>query len=114
MLGTISKWTTLKLITVHVDIVVLQIYSAALTLARVGSSVIDSMTHNTNQGAGMKDRIRVLAGKVKVGDEVRGRKVTEMGKVWSEQITDDTACCYGMEAGLGEYPSIKMQFIYFN
>jgi hypothetical protein len=44
---------------------------------------------------------------------VNGKTITGLGKIWSERVTDDTACCYGMQPGLDYYPSIKMQYAYF-
>jgi len=60
----------------------------------------------------MSDRIKIRAGSKKVGDVVAGKKITGFGKVWNEHVTDDTACCYGMEPGLDYYPPVKMQYAY--
>jgi len=62
----------------------------------------------------MGDRIKIRAGSKKNGDEINGKKITGFGKVWDERVTDDTACCYGMEPGPDYYPPVKMQYAYFN
>jgi hypothetical protein len=58
----------------------------------------------------MSDRIKIRAGSKKIGDEINGRKITGLGKEWSERVTDETACCYGMEPGLDYYPQVRMQY----
>lgn len=50
----------------------------------------------------------------KIGDVVCGKKVTGLGKEFDVRVTDDTACCYGMQPGLDHYPTVKMQYVYFN
>lgn len=60
------------------------------------------------------NRTKISAGTKKIGDEIGGQKITGLGKIWSEQVTDDTACCYGMEPGLDFYPSVSFQYAYFS
>lgn len=58
-------------------------------------------------------RIKIRANTKNVGDEINGRVITGFGKIWSERVTDDTACAYGMMPGLDYYPPVKMQYAYF-
>lgn len=60
------------------------------------------------------NRIKIRAGSKQIGDEIDGRKITGFGKIWSERVTDDTACCYGMQPGLDYYPPVKIQYAYFD
>lgn len=62
----------------------------------------------------MSDRTKIIASSKKIGDEINGKKITGFGKIWDERVTDETACCYGMEPGLDYYPKVKMQYAYFN
>ena len=54
----------------------------------------------------------VRAGLKKVGDKIGELEIVGLGKTWSERVTDETACCYGMMPGLDYYPPIKMQYAY--
>ena len=60
----------------------------------------------------MKDRIKIRAGSKKVGDMIGDFEITGFGKIWSERVTDDTACVYGMQPGMDYYPPVKMQYAY--
>jgi len=60
----------------------------------------------------MSERIKITADSKKVGDMIGNFKITGFGKSWSERVTDETACCYGMEPGLDYYPSVSMQYAY--
>lgn len=60
----------------------------------------------------MSERIKIRAGSRKIGDEINGKKITGLGTVWNERVTDDTACCCGMMPGQDYYPPIKMQYAY--
>ncbi len=66
----------------------------------------------------MENRIEIKAGNLKEGDTIDhfGEKkiITGLGKSWKEKVTDDTACCYGMEPGLDYYPSVELQYAYYN
>lgn len=59
------------------------------------------------------NRQKIRAGAKQVGDEIGGRIITGLGKIWNERVTDDTACAYGMQPGLDYYPPVKMQYAYF-
>ena len=58
------------------------------------------------------ERVKIIAGTKNIGDVIGSKKITGFGKIWSEHVTDDTACCYGMEPGLDRYPDIKRQYAY--
>jgi hypothetical protein len=60
----------------------------------------------------MSNRIKIQVGSHNVGDEINGKKITGLGAIWSQRVTDDTACCYGMQPGTDYYPSVKMQYAY--
>lgn len=45
------------------------------------------------------NRIRVEAGRFKVGDIIQGRKITGFGKPWTKRIEDSDACVYGLMPG---------------
>jgi len=60
------------------------------------------------------NRRKVVAGRYSVGDCIPGdsRIITGFGQEWDEggtckQVTDDTACAYGMEPGLDYYPTVR-------
>lgn len=58
------------------------------------------------------DRIIIVAGTHKIGDQLRGKIITELGKPWNQRITDDSACADGMEPGLDDYPDVTLQYAY--
>lgn len=60
----------------------------------------------------MDDRIKIVAGTRTIGEKIGHFKITGFGKIWSERVTDDTACAYGMPPGLDYYPPVKMQYAY--
>ena len=60
----------------------------------------------------MADRMKIRAGSKQIGEMIGNFKITGFGKIWSERVTDDTACAYGMEPGLDNYPPVKMQYAY--
>jgi hypothetical protein len=60
----------------------------------------------------MSGRITIVAGTKKVGDTIGKFRITGFGREWSERVTDDTACAYGMEPGRDYYPRVKMQYAY--
>jgi len=60
------------------------------------------------------NRAKICAGTKRVGDQINGQLITGLGKIWDERVTDDTACCYGMEPGLDYYPPVKMQYAYLD
>lgn len=59
------------------------------------------------------DRIKIRANTKKIGDEINGKKITNLGKIWSECIDDADACCYGEQPGQ-DYLYISFQYAYFN
>jgi len=60
----------------------------------------------------MADRMKIRAGSKKVGDKIGSFTITGFGTIWSERVTDENACAYGMQPGLDRYPSVKMQYAY--
>ena len=61
-------------------------------------------------------RVKVVVGSYQIGDEIKGKVIKSFGSSWTEvcgyewvQVTDDTACAYGMEPGLDYYPRIKVK-----
>jgi len=72
----------------------------------------DMRLRNQNKESEMSDRIKIRAGKVNVGDEFRGRVVTGLGKTWTVHISDDDACCYGLEPGQDCW--LDFQYAYFD
>ena len=58
------------------------------------------------------DRALIRVGSKKVGDEIRGKKITGLGKEFVKFIRDDEACVYGLQPGQ-DY-RIRMQYAYFN
>ena len=46
------------------------------------------------------------------GDEIRGKKITGLGKEFVKFIRDDEACAYALQPGR-DY-RIRMQYAYFN
>jgi len=58
------------------------------------------------------DRIKIVAGTRKIGDQLCGKTITGFGKTWSQRVTDDSACAYGMEPGLDYYPDVTLQYAY--
>ena len=60
------------------------------------------------------DREKIRAGSKKIGDEIDGKKITGFGKSWQVRVTDEDACCYGMEPGLDHYPSVSYQYAYLS
>jgi len=59
----------------------------------------------------MDNRIRITAGSKKIGDEINGRKITGLGKIWTQFVRDDEACCFGLAPGR-DY-SLRFQYAYF-
>ena len=57
-------------------------------------------------------RTRIEAGSKKIGEKIGSMEIVSLGKVWSQRVTDDTACCYGMLPGLDYYPDINLQYAY--
>ncbi len=60
----------------------------------------------------MSSKHKIRAGTKQIGDTINGQQITRLGKIWSETVTDDTACAYGMEPGLDYYPSVSKQYAY--
>ena len=60
----------------------------------------------------MENKIRVEAGTKKIGEEINGKKITSLGKIWTQFISDDDACCFGLMPGR-DY-RIKFQYAYFD
>ena len=60
------------------------------------------------------DRLKIRVGSKKIGDEIAGKKITGFGKIWQVPVTDEHACCYGMESGLDHYPSISYHYAYLS
>ncbi len=58
------------------------------------------------------DRTLIRVGTKKVGDEIRGKKITGLGKEFVKFIRDDEACAYALQPGR-DY-RIRMQYAYFN
>ena len=59
-----------------------------------------------------KERMKIRADSRKIGDKIGIMKIVGFGKKWFERVTDDTACVYGLQPGLGYYPPIEMQYAY--
>lgn len=47
----------------------------------------------------------------RVGDILNGERVVAAGRPVRIQVTDDTACVYGLEPGESYYPSVTRQII---
>jgi hypothetical protein len=58
------------------------------------------------------DRVKIRAGRKQIGDEINGKKITGLGKIFTVYVPDEDACCYGLEPGR-DY-NLKMQYAYFN
>jgi|GEM_PF-6519697 hypothetical protein len=65
------------------------------------------------RAVGLQQRVKVVAGRYQIGDELQGKRITGFGQVWTEfgqkiRVTDDTACVYGMMPGLDYYPLVTV------
>lgn len=58
------------------------------------------------------NRQKIEAGSKKIGDEIFGRKIKNLGKIFTQSIEDEDACIFGLEPGMKN--EIEFQYAYFD
>lgn len=58
----------------------------------------------------MTDRVKIRAGSKRIGERIGTLTITGFGKPWTERVTDDNACVYGLEPGRDHH--LTMQYAY--